>query len=88
MGRYENRTGVVKTCLLCVFIFSHVEIQHNLYTHTLYSYTTKRRGLLFRDRVSKQYQRQRMPFLLAAANKSGVEMALLEKSQQKCGWNT
>lgn len=43
---------------------------------------------MFRDRVSKLYQRQRMPFLLAAANKSGVEMALLEKSQQKCGWNT
>lgn len=88
MGRYENRTGVVKTYLLCVFISSHVEIQHNLYTHTLYSYTTKIRGLLLRDEVNKHYQRQRMPFLLAAANKSGVEMALLEKLQQKCGRNT
>lgn len=28
--------------------------------------------------LSKQYQRQRMPFLLATANKAGVEMAKLE----------
>ena len=33
--------------------------------------------------MSKQYQRQRMPFLLAAANKSGIEMALLEKNRSK-----
>lgn len=51
MGRYENRTGVVKkTCLLCVFYLVTCGDTHNLHSHMLDCYTTVKKGAVVEGR--------------------------------------